>query len=213
MPNMGDYRETYDNFTWDKAKEMLGYKDGDPINIGWFCSDRICEMGKADKLALIWEGFTGAVEKYTFDELRVNTNTYGAFLRSIGVKEGDRVCIFMDKIPDLYFSFLGILKIGAIAQPLFSAFGEEALHTRMESATSSVILTTKKHFRKVRRIKDQLPELRHIVVVDDDTLKFEERESAFILKKAEKVDKFDICTTGPESPSVLHYTSGTTGQP
>jgi len=213
MSNMGDYEAAYRDFDWEQAKGMLGYKDGDPINIGYYCSDRICEQGKGDKLALIWEGFKGEVKKYTFDELRVNSNTYAAFLRSIGVEAGDRICIFMDKIPDLYFSFLGILKIGAIAQPLFSAFGEEALFTRMENAESSVILTTKKHFRKVRRIKDKLPALKHIIVVDNDELKFQERESAFILEKADKVEKFDSLSTELESPSVLHYTSGTTGQP
>ncbi|MCK5832100.1 acetate--CoA ligase [bacterium] len=212
MPNLVDYEQTYKDFSWEHAKQILGYTE-DSVNIGWYCSDRICEQGKSNKIALIWEGFKGEVEKYTFDELRLNSNTYASFLRSIGVKEGDRVCLFMDKIPDLYFSFLGILKIGAIAQPLFSAFGEEALFTRMDNASSSVILTTKKHFRKVRRIKDQLPALKHIVVVDDKTPKLEEREMFFILKETNKVDKIDLCKTGPESPSVLHYTSGTTGQP
>ncbi len=213
MSNMGDYKKTYDDFTWDKAKEILGYRDGDPINIGYYCTDRICEQGMGDKLALIWEGFTGEVEKYTFDELRVHSNTYADFLRSIGVKKGDRVCLFMDKIPDLYFSFLGILKLGAIAQPLFSAFGEEALFTRMEDAGTSVVLTTKKHFRKVRRIKDTLPALKHIVVVDNDTLNLQEIEMSFILKKATKIEKFDSYEADLETPSVLHYTSGTTGKP
>ncbi len=213
MPNMGDYDKIYKDFTWDKAKEILGYKDGDPINIGWYCSDRICEQGHAEKTAMIWEGFTGEVKKFTFDELRINSNTYAQYLRDLGIKERDRVCLFMDKIPDLYFAFLGILKLGAIVQPLFSAFGEESLQTRMESAGSVAVLTTKKHFRKVRRITEQLPELKHIIVVDDDQVPLEGIEKSFILGKSKKVLDFESVETGPESPSVLHYTSGTTGKP
>jgi len=213
MPNIGSYEETYKNFNWDKAKEILGYKDGDPLNIGWYCSDRICQQGKGDKLAMIWEGYSGEVLKFTFDELRINSNTYAEYLKSLGVEHGDRVCIFMDKIPDLYFAFLGILKIGAIAQPLFSAFGEEALMCRMENAESKAILTTKKHFRKVRRIKENLPALEHIIVVDNDKVPLQGIEKHFILGKAHKVEEFESYPTGLESPSVLHYTSGTTGQP
>jgi len=213
MTNIGSYDEVYNNFDWDKAQEILGYKEGDPLNIGWYCSDRMCEQGKGDKLAMIWEGYGGDIKKYTFDDLRVNSNKYGAYLRSLGIENGDRVCIFMDRIPDLYFSFLGVLKIGAIAQPLFSAFGEEALFTRMDDADSVAILTTKKHFRKVRRIKDTLPALKHIVIVDDDTLELQDREKSFILEKADKVEQLDIFPSTPETPSVLHYTSGTTGKP
>ncbi|MFP4458846.1 MAG: acetate--CoA ligase [Candidatus Zixiibacteriota bacterium] len=213
MGNIGSYEDVYKDFTWDKAREILGYKDGDPLNIGYYCSDRICEQGKGDKLALIWEGHGNVVKKYTFDELRINSNTYAAYLRSIGVKEGDRISIFMDKIPDLYFAFLGILKLGAIAQPLFSAFGEESVFTRMEDASAKVVLTQKRHYRKVRRIKDDLPDLEHIVVVDDENAKLKERESIFILDKADKVEDFEYVKTGPESPSILHYTSGTTGKP
>ena len=213
MSNMGKYEDIYPTFDWQHAKDMLGYKHGDALNIGWYCSDRICAQGKADKLAMIWEGFKGEVRRYTFDDLRLASNTYAAYLRGLGIKDGDRVCIFMDKIPDLYFSFLGILKIGAIAQPLFSAFGEEALYTRIADAESVAILTTKKHFRKVRRIKAQLPALKHIIIVDDDTLQLEQREKFFILDKAQKVKEVEIFPSNPETPSVLHYTSGTTGKP
>jgi len=51
-----------------------------------------------------------------------------------GVKPGERVCLFLDRVPDLYIAFLGILKLGAIVQPLFSAFGEDSLETRLGDA-------------------------------------------------------------------------------
>ena len=214
MSNIGSYEERIKDFDWSVSERELGYKDGDGINIGWYCSDRICEMGKAGKTALIWEGHGGNEKRYTFDEVRLASNTIGHFLKKQGIQEKDRVCLFMDKIPELYLSFLGILKIGAIAQPLFSAFGDEALFIRMEDAETSAIITQQKHVSKVRRIRDKLPALKHIIIVDDDGRKpLQEREIAFSLEDATPIEDFEIAETGAESPSVLHYTSGTTGQP
>jgi len=74
MTNIGTYEERINDFNWSVSEAELGYKKGDIINIGEYCSDRICRMGKADKLALIWEGHTGSIKKYTFDDMRVLTN-------------------------------------------------------------------------------------------------------------------------------------------
>ncbi|NOR43998.1 MAG: acetate--CoA ligase [Candidatus Delongbacteria bacterium] len=214
MSNIGSYDERIKDFSWKIAEEELGYKEGDVINIGWYCSDRICDQGKADKLALIWEGLGGVEKRYTFNDVRLASNTIGDHLRKLGVKNEDRVCLFMDKIPELYLSFLGVLKIGAIAQPLFSAFGDESLHVRLDNAQTKVIMTQRKHVGKVRRILEQMPYLTHIIIVDHDGKKpLKERESVFSLETAEKIEKFEIFPTKAESPSLLHYTSGTTGQP
>lgn len=214
IPNISSYEEMYSRFSWDIARDELGYRDGAIINIGEYCTDRICRMGKAEKIALIWEGFTGDVKKYTFNDMRVLTNTVAAFLKKLELNPGDRICLFMDKIPELYFGFLGILKMGGIVQPLFSAFGPEALATRLDDAKTSAIITQKKHLHKIREIKKDLPSLRHIIVVDDDGSKpLKELEIAFNLDKEAKVESFDIFPAKAETPSVLHYTSGTTGKP
>lgn len=214
QPNMKPYEEEYKNFSWQISRNELGYKDGDIINIAEYCTDRICRMGKANKLALIWEGFNGEEKRYTFDDMRMLTNTIAAFLQKLGINPGDRVCLFMDKVPELYFGFLGILKMGAIAQPLFSAFGSESLLTRLEDAQTSAIFTQKKHLAKVRNIVEQLPSLKNIIVVDDDGSKpLREKEIAFHMDKAERVNDFKIYPSKAETPSVLHYTSGTTGTP
>ncbi|NLI98208.1 acetate--CoA ligase [bacterium] len=213
MSNIGSYEEKYKTFDWSQAREHLGYKEGDFLNIGYYCSDRICDQGKKDKLALIWEGSDGTVKRYTFNDLRLVTNTYAQYLKDLGIKVGDRVCVFMDKIPDLYFSILGILKLGAMAQPLFSAFGPESLMTRLEDAGTAAVITTKKHVSKVRHIKPDLPNLKHIIVVDGEPSKKGEGEIVFELDKAKKVEKFESYPCTPETPSLLHYTSGTTGKP
>lgn len=213
-PHMRPYEEEYANFTWDISRNELGYKDGDVINIGEYCTDRICRMGKADKLALIWEGHSGEEKRYTFNDMRQLTNTIAVFLQKLGIQPGERVCLFMDKIPELYFGFLGVLKMGAIVQPLFSAFGSESLLTRLDDAKTRAIFTQKKHLPKVRNITKDLPELKYIIVVDDDGSKpLKEGEIAFFMDKAERVDKFDKYPSKAETPSVLHYTSGTTGKP
>ncbi len=214
MYNMKPYEETYKDFSWEISKKELEYKDGDNINIGEYCTDRICRMGKAEKPALLWEDHKGSIKEYTFNDMRVLTNAIAKFLQSLGINPGDRVCLFMDKVPELYFGFLGILKMGAIAQPLYSAFGGESLWTRLDDAKTAAIFTQKKHLPKVRNILKDLPNLKHIIVIDDDKTKpLREREIAYDMDNGERVENFDIYPSKAETPSVLHYTSGTTGKP
>jgi acetyl-CoA synthetase len=213
MSNIGQYEERYKNFNWKMAEQELEFGKNDMYNIGYYCTDRICEKGYGDKPALMWEGFKGETKKYTFNDLRIYSNIFAQFLLDSTVTPGDRVCLFMDRIPELYISFLGTLKMGGIVQPLFSAFGEEALFTRLDDAKTKAIFTTMKHVRKVRKIREKLPELTKIIVVDADGKKLGENEIAFSMESAEKIDQFDIFKAGSETPSVLHYTSGTTGKP
>ena len=137
------------------------------------------------------------------------------FSSNLGLKNEDRICLFMDRIPELYFSFLGILKIGAIVQPLFSAFGDESLFVRLENAQTRAIITQRKHLPKVRKILDRLPFLEFIIIVDhiQDKRTWRIRRLLLVLKKLNPVENMNIFPTKAESPSVLHYTSGTTGQP
>ena len=207
------YEERVADFDWSISEKELGCKEGDRINIGWYCSDRICQMGLASKTALIWEDYQGTVKRYTFDDMRVLTNTFASFFQKLGLKPGERICIFMDRVPELYFSFLGILKMGGVAQPLFSAFGDESLYVRLENAKTSAILTQKKHVAKVRKILKTLPDLKHIIVVDAGDAVLKEREVAFDMEKEPRGEEFEVYPSTAETPSVLHYTSGTTGQP
>jgi len=171
-------------------------------------------MGKSEKVALYHEGFGGKIRSYTFNDIRLAGNTIGTFLREKGIKAEDRVCLFLDRIPELYLSFLGVLKIGAIVQPLFSAFGDESLFVRLDNAGTKAIITQRKHVGKVRKIIDTLPSLEHIIIVDDiDDSKLREKEVKFSLENTTPVESMEIYPTKADSPSVLHYTSGTTGQP
>ena len=213
MSNIGSYEERLAGFDWSIAERELGYSAGDTINIGWYCSDRICKLGKGGKNALLWEDAQGHEKVFTYDDLRQYSNGIAAFLLSLGVKPADRICLFMDRVPELYIGFLGVLKMGGIVQPLFSAFGEESLHTRLDNAETTAIFTQRKHVGKVRRIKDSLPSLKHIIVVDAGDGPLKEGEVAFDMQRDARLDAFDVFPSKAETPSVLHYTSGTTGMP
>ncbi|HVN20663.1 MAG TPA: acetate--CoA ligase [Dongiaceae bacterium] len=207
------YEELSANFDWSIPERELEYRPGDRLNIGWMCSDRICRLGMASKVALDWEDYQGKHERFTFDDLRLLSNGIAQFISELGVLPGERVCLFMDRVPDLYVGFLGILKTGAVAQPLFSAFGDESLLVRLQNAGTAAIFTQKKHVHKVRKIRGQLPNLRHIIVVDAGESPLQDREIAFDMRNSRRVYEFSVYPTTAESPSVLHYTSGTTGQP
>ncbi len=205
--------EEHAHRSWADAERELGWGQGDPTNIGWYCTDRICRQGRAGALALVWEDFRGNGRTFTFDDLRRRTDAVAQFLRNLGLGPSDRICLFMDRVPELYIGFLAILKLGGIAQPLFSAFGEESLLTRLADSEAAAILTQRRHLAKVRKIRDRLPALRRIVVVDAGTSPLEAYEVPMALDALPDVSGFEVAHTTPETASVLHYTSGTTGQP
>ena len=211
--NIGSYEEALRGFDWELAERELGWGCGDPINIGWHLSDRICRLGLARKPALLWEASDGRERTYTFDDLRILSNTVAEHVSDLGVSPGERVCLFLDRVPELYIGFVGLLKLGAVVQPLFSAFGEESLRTRLLDAGTAMVVTQRKHLPKVRRIREQLPALRHVAVVDAEGLALKEGEVALDLDAAPRVDHFPAFPATAETPSILHYTSGTTGLP
>jgi len=213
MSNIIDYYQRLKDFSWSLSEKELGYNRGEIINIGWYCSDRICQLGKGNKTALLWEDHTGSQKRYTFNGIRLLSNAIAKFLVDLGLKSSERICLFMDRIPELYIGFLGILKMGGIAQPLFSAFGEESLFTRLDNAETSAIITQKKYLAKIRKIRGQLPALKYVIAADAAGIQLREGEFSLEMENLPAVEKFDIFPSTAETPSVLHYTSGTTGQP
>ena len=124
------------------------------------------------------------------------------------VDKGDRVFIFMSRTPELYFALLGVLKIGAIVGPLFEAFMEKAVADRLENSEAKVLITNKALLPRVP--VDKLPNLKKIVVVDEDV---EDNYIDFISLMETASDEFDIEWLKSDDGLILHYTSGSTGQP
>lgn len=181
-------------------------------NIGHICTTAQCENGLGDKVAMRWLSPHLEQRDYTFSELDRNSARFANVLRQLDVKPGDVFFTFLPKMPEQFFAFLGALKLQAIVGTLFSNFGEEAILDRVGDAGARVIITKKGFLKKISRIRDRLPALRFIIVVDVD-----DHVSADILSykrlMAEASDEFTTAQTPPETPSVLHYTSGSTGKP
>ncbi|HPD39729.1 MAG TPA: AMP-binding protein, partial [Mesotoga infera] len=182
------------------------------FNIGHICTKQQCDHGLQEKVAMRF--ISQALERtdYTFGDIERNSNRFANALLELGLSEGDIVFSFLPKTPEQFFSFLGILKIKAIAGTLFSSFGEDALLDRLGDSKARCLITRKSSMKKINRIRDRLPELKHIILIDVPG-----HESPDILSYSQLTqnasDVYDVPQTGPETPSVLHYTSGSTGKP
>ena len=210
-----DYERARSDVTWEVAKRDLGYVEGGKVNLGYICVDRHVEQGRGDKLAMIHEGHDGTIRQFTYRDVQQLTNGWAFFLRgNVFIRQLDRVCLFLDKVPELYIGFLGILKMGAVVEPLFSAFGEDALVARMLDSKATAIVTQRRHLGKVRKAKERLPDLKTIIVIDHEEEGRKLREGEIEYRMMDHRDEdFPIAPTYAESPSSLHYTSGTTGAP
>jgi len=209
-----DYSKLRRDVTWGGARRELGLSEGAPVNLAAICIDRNVDRGLGDKLALVHENHAGEVRKFTYRDVQRLANGWAALLASHGIAPLDRVCLLLDRSPELYIGFMGIVKLGAVAQPLFSAFGEEAFFQRAEDSAAVAVITQHKHIAKIRKVRDRLPKLATVVVVDHGAgnRPLREGEIAFDMTGGAR-DAFPPAPTYAESPSVLHYTSGTTGKP
>ena len=137
-PNLDDYESTRGGWSWDAVRNEL---DGMPgpstgsgrraLNKAYECLDRHAKGPRRDKPAMLWEGKNGETETYTFAQFTGATNKAANGLRSLGVEKGDRVFMFLERIPECYFTAFGTLKLGGVIGPLFSAFGPEAVKDRL----------------------------------------------------------------------------------
>jgi acetyl-CoA synthetase len=213
QPNLNNYEGQRAAFHYpDVIKELSGLPGGG-LNIAHEAIDSHVEGGRGDKLCWIWEGKDGRIETYTYADASRLSNQFANVLGSLGIKKGDRVFCFMDRVPELYAAVFGTLKAGCVTGPLFSAFGPDAAGDRMADAAAKVLVTTPEQRAKVTAMKPNLPELQHIIIVEhgkEPVLEPGELSWNELMKVAP--DTYEIVRTGPEDPAVMHYTSGTTGK-
>ena len=212
-PNLIDWAGQRATWSWDDAWADLE-RPGGLVNKAYECVDRHANGARAGKTAIIWQGADGAIERYTYAELKAQSNKVANAFRAMGVKKGDRVFILSDRIPELYFTVFGCLKLGAIVAPLFSAFGPEPIRERVARAEGSVIVTTPKLLSKVNEIRAQLPSVERVVVIahrEGKPVASEDVSYSTIVDPASEA--FEIEQTRAEDWSIMHFTSGTTGLP
>ena len=215
-PNIGDYESARAEFSWAGARAALsGLPGGRGINIAHEAVDRHAGSERAGHLALRWLGKGGARRDFTYLELRDLTNRFANVLQGLGLAPGARVFVLAGRIPELYVTVLGALKHRSVSCALFSAFGPEPIHTRLEMGGADVLVTTTTLYkRKVADIRARLPQLKHVLLIADEagggavpgTLDFSN-----LLNAAST--QFEIGPTAAEDHALLHFTSGTTGKP
>ena len=214
-PNIVDYEAARRAFTWQGAREALdGLPGGRGLNIAHEAVDRHAAGPGRDRVALRWIDRSGAVTEATYAELARLTGRFANGLRSLGVGKGDRVFCLAGRIPALYITALGTLKNASVFCPLFSAFGPEPVRQRIDRGDGSVLVTTPSLYRrKVLPVRDNLPELRHVILVGGAEAGRPPGTEDFDELMAAQPDSFEIPPTDPEDMALLHFTSGTTGTP
>jgi acetyl-CoA synthetase len=212
--NLLDYARERERFRWDAARARLdGLPGGRGLNIAHEAVDRHARGARRDRVALAWRGRHGEIRDVTYGALGAETSRFANALRGLGVGRGDAVFALAGRIPELYVAALGALKSGSVFCPLFSAFGPEPIRQRMALGGARVLVTTRALYeRKVAGLRDALPELAHVILVDGgDPAPPGTRDYHALLAQAS--DAFEIEPTDPEQPALLHFTSGTTGTP
>ena len=151
---------------WDDMCSELGWLPGGRLNLAHEAIDRHAATETADSVALIWEGGLGEREEYTFAEMKTLSDQFSSVLRNLGVVKGDRVFILLDSTPELFVSFLGTLKVGAIACALPPELDADEAKRRLACAGAKIVVTDPRVRRRFSEIVYHLFDLQHIVVLN-----------------------------------------------
>lgn len=209
--NLEDYEAAYASFSWDDAKKDISWFADGKMNAAHNAVDRHMNDGRRNKVALYSIDAQNRMETFTFQDIYYLSNRLGNALKNLGVTKGDRVFVFMPRVPELYLSTIAISKIGAVIGPLFSAFGPDALRDRLQDSGAKIVITTQELKPKLDEIRDQLADLEYVIVVRNSgelkpgDLSFEE----LMVGASEHLQPTHM---DPEDPLYLLYTSGTTGK-
>ncbi len=181
-------------------------------NIAYACLTKQCE-GNPQGEAVCWINSDFQSRSYAFLDFEIESNKIAAALNRLGVQPSDVVSIFLPRSPELISAFFAILKNQAISSILFSTLGPEALFDRLGDSRSKIIFTKKSFVRKILSIREQLADLKYIILVDEEE---HQNESVLSLQKllasagSEFIYEHYVL---PETPAFLQYTSGSTGKP
>jgi acetyl-CoA synthetase len=208
---------------WDLpwAKWFVGGK----INLSHNCVDRHAKGARADKPAIIWEGEPGEVRRLTYAELHAEVQKFANALKSLGIKKGDRVAVYMGMTPELAIALLACARIGAVHSVIFGGFAASAIADRVCDSNCVAIITQDTSYRRGNEIKlkatvdeamNACHSVKHVVVL---------RRTGTPVNMVEGRDHWwhDLiakaaaeCPAEPmdsEDPLYILYTSGSTGKP
>ncbi len=218
---------------WDKVREYdfvkadIKWFDGGKLNASYNCLDRHVESGHGDVAALIWEGNNPAEDKtFTYSELLGEVKRFANALKAEGVRKGDRVCIYLQMIPELPIAMLACARIGAVHSVVFGAFSAESLRDRINDSACKMLITQDTAVRGARgglpmkanadKAVAECPSIERVIVVrrTGDDVDFNSTRDIWWDKAM--ADVGDACAPeemDAEDPLFILYTSGSTGQP
>lgn len=212
MPNhtASDYEEVRDTFSWDAYREACDWDGTEELNFGHESVGRHTGDDR-DELGLIWLDEDGTEERYTFGDLDDESNRIANVLTDAGVAPEDRVFTYMPRIPEHYFSILGILKMGAVYGSINSRYGVDATEYRLDDARATVVVTVPEHRQTIAKATESVDSIDHVVVVDRDDQGVDDDDLDLLSEAADASTDFEAARTSPTDPALLYYTSGTTG--
>ena len=223
-----DWYEKWDKISdVDFTKPQIRWFINGMLNVSYNCLDRHIENGHGDRIAFFWEGNDHNENKsYTYNELLVKVNKFSNVLKNLNVSKGDRVCLYMQMIPELPIAMLACARIGAVHSVVFGAFSPDSLRDRINDSKCKLLITQDTGVRGTKldipmkfnadTASKQTPSIEHIVVVKRtghevnmkdgrDLWWHQEIEKAELYCEPERMDA--------EDPLFILYTSGSTGKP
>lgn len=195
------------------------------MNVIHNCLDKWAEGGRANETALIWEGEEGLARALTYRQLQRLVNQTANAMKSLGIKKGDAVGLFMPMTPEIVAAMLATAKLGAVILPLFSGFGPGAISTRMKDADARLLFTADGFFRRgkpvlMKPIADEaandIPTLEHMIVLNRIGAAVDMQRGRDISWDDLIPPQSEQCPTletDAEDVLMIIYTSGTTGLP
>ena len=211
--NMPDYEAACRGFRWaDERRPLL---DGQGhLNMARLAVSRHAGGPEGDRTALRWIAKDGTRHDIAYSELEARSNGFANAIAALGLAMGDAVFLLLGRMPALYVAMLGALKHRCTVTPLFSAFGPEPIATRMTLGGAKLLVTTTSLYRrKVEPVRSRLSDLRHVLLQRDDDGPLPEGTLDLQAVLEAAGTRYAIGPTPPETPALLHFTSGTTGKP
>ena len=216
----------------DSNKPFFKWFVGATTNIAYNCLDRHVSTWRRNKLALVWEGEKGEQRTFSYHALNREVCMFSNVLRSMGVHKGDRVTIYMGRIPELPIAMLACAKIGAVHSVVYGGFSVEALHGRIDDSESNVVITCDGGYMngkiiELKKIVDEALQrsatVEHVIVVKrtgQDVIMEAGRDYWYhdlmglpVAKTAAGQSRCETEVMDAEDPLFMLYTSGTTGKP
>ena len=212
---------------YDFVNAEIKWFEGGTLNACYNCLDRHVEAGHGDATAIIWEGNDPSEDKtFSFNELLAEVKKFANVLKAQGVEKGDRVCIYLQMVPELAIAMLACARIGAVHSIVFGAFSAESLRDRINDSACKMLITQDTAMRGPRSdipmkanadaAVAECPSIEKVVVVErtGDAVDFDASRDIWWHEAMADADaECEPTVMNAEDPLFILYTSGSTGKP